>query len=107
MLAAPSGRLVRVTGGQGIEVSTYLKGKLKRSDANITVVIDGEAYKVPFGTPFIETTAGSHSVSVYWGAQPRKARPATDVVVPDGGTARVRWDGPRWIWQTGKLSMQP
>ena len=96
-----------MTEHQGIEISTFLKGKLNRSDAKITVVIDGTIHKVPIGTPFIETGAGSHAVSVYWGAQPRTARPASEVAVPEGGTARLRWDGPRWIWQKGELSTQP
>ena len=91
---------------QGVELSTYLGGKLKQSDANITVVVDGAVHKEPFGIVFVETTAGAHEVLVYWGAQPRKARSATAVIVPEGGVARLRWDGPRWIWQQGKLTIE-
>ena len=89
---------------QGIEVTTYLGGKFKHANVNITVVVDGVTHRVPFGQPFIETPPGPHTVSVYWGTQPKKARPTTDVTVPLGAPVRLRWDGPRFIWQAGKLS---
>ena len=93
-------------GHEGVEISTYLGAKLKESRANVTVIVDDATHKVPFGTQLIEVPAGQHSISVYWGAQPRKARSTLEIDVPAGGVVRLRWDGPRWVWQTGRLSVQ-
>lgn len=91
-------------GRQGIEVSTYLGGKLKTGKARVTVVVDGQTHRVPFGNEFVATDAGPHEVSVFWALQRRKVRPTVRVNAPQGGIVRLRWDGPRWIWQSGRLS---
>lgn len=90
---------------QGIEIETYLGGKLKEMTTNITVVVDDVVHKVPFGRPFIETAAGEHRVSVYWRLQFKSGRAETSVTVPVGGVVRLRWDGPRFIWQPAKLTV--
>lgn len=95
-----------MSGRQGIEVATYLRGKQVRpSRARVTVVIDGRAHKVPFGNPFIQTEPGVHEVSVYWGAQFKRGRPVVTVSVPTGEVVCLRWDGPRWIWQPARLAV--
>jgi hypothetical protein len=80
-------------------------GKLKKGRANITVVIDGVTYKIPWGEQFLAVRPGDHSVSVFWAVQRKKTRRALDVRVPEGAQLGVRFDAPRWTWQTPELSV--
>jgi hypothetical protein len=80
-------------------------GKIKTSEATITVVIDGVTYKVPWGQQFLPVAPGVHSVSVFWRAQRSRVRPAIEVRVPEDASAIVQFDAPRWIWQSGRLSV--
>ena len=84
----------------GIWIRPYMRGKLKVSRANVTVVIDGVKHKVPWGEQFLEVPPGDHSVSVYWARKP----PKVDVHVREAEQVSVRFDAPRWTWQPGKLS---
>ncbi len=95
-----------MTGRQGIELSTYLAGQLKESQVKVAVVIDGVEHSVPLGVHFTEVDAGSHSVSVKLGYQPKRTRASIDVIVREGEVCRIRWDAPRFIWQTGTLSVK-
>ena len=44
----------------GIWIRPYMRGKLKVSRANVTVVIDGVKHKVPWGEQFLEVPPGDH-----------------------------------------------
>src|SRR5258706_8145681 len=96
-----------VPSGQGIELSTYVRGKLSHRNLNVTVVVDGEARRVPMGVQVLPIAGGRHEICVYMGLQLRSRRPSIIVDVPDGGVVRLRWDLPRFIWQPGRLELLP
>jgi hypothetical protein len=90
-----------------IRVQTYLGGKLKTTNPNakVTIVIDGQIHKLPFGEPSIAIVPGRHVVSVYWGAQFRKGRPAITVETSAGYRTTLRCDIPNKVWQPGTLTV--
>src|SRR6266436_1952169 len=92
-------------GTSGIWIHTFIGGKPRTDQTKIAVVIDGMTHPIPPGEPFLPVHPGVHTVSARWTTSVRaKAPPAIEVQVPDDGSVVVRFDAPRWIWQSSRLS---
>jgi hypothetical protein len=71
-----------------------------------TVVIDGTANQVKWGSHFWPTPPGDHSVKIFFKYLfMKEAGPAeTTVTVPEGGTANVTYKAPWLVFLKGKIS---
>jgi len=71
------------------------------------ISIDGTpSFKVPWGITPVAVAPGPHSVDVWvrYGGFPQMGRNGVTVDVAPGGSVRVAWKVPTWIFRPGKIT---
>ena len=73
-----------------------------------TVVVDGNAQKVKWGEAFFPTTAGQHTVTIFFKYLFIKeaGSASTTVNVPEGQTVRVTYRAPWIVFMPGKIKTE-
>ncbi|MFN2593995.1 MAG: hypothetical protein ABR579_03785 [Actinomycetota bacterium] len=73
-----------------------------------TIVVDGNAQKAKWGEAFFPTTAGDHSVTIYFKYLfVKEAGSASiNVHVPEGQTVRVTYRAPWIVFMSGKIKAE-